>query len=88
LASTFNQKGSQMDGFQNPVSSIGDGVFILDILMKPAKCSGCKYWPEINRRQSINLGGKFRTYHKFCRISDHHVLPTLDETEMKRDENL
>ena len=30
-----------MDGYQNPVSDGGDGVFVLDIHLKPAKCSGC-----------------------------------------------
>jgi len=31
-----------MDGSKNPVSGIGDGVFILDILMKHAKCTACR----------------------------------------------
>ena len=27
---------------KNPVSGTGDGVLYFDILMKPAKCTGCK----------------------------------------------
>ena len=41
---------------KNPVSGSGDGVFVLDIHLKPAKRSGCKYWQEIVRRESIKLG--------------------------------
>ena len=33
LGSTFNLKGEQMDRSQDPVSGIGDGVFILGILI-------------------------------------------------------
>jgi hypothetical protein len=32
---------------KNPVSGIGDGVFILDIHMKPAKGTDCRYWQEM-----------------------------------------
>ena len=41
------------------------------------KLARCRYWQEINRRQSINLGGKFRVYHQFCRISDHHNIHVI-----------
>jgi len=33
LGSTFNQKGKRMKGSLDPVSGIGNGVFILDILL-------------------------------------------------------
>jgi len=36
-----------MDGLQNPVSGIGDGVFILTIQMKPAICLDYRVWQEM-----------------------------------------
>jgi hypothetical protein len=34
---------------KNPVSGSGDGVLYLDIMKKPAKCTGCKYWQEYQK---------------------------------------
>jgi len=48
ILSTFNQKGEHVDGSQDPVSGIGDGVFILDILMKPAKYNDCILWQDVS----------------------------------------
>ena len=47
IGSTFNQKVQYMDGLQNPVSGIGDGVFILTIQMKPAICLDYIVWQEM-----------------------------------------
>jgi hypothetical protein len=43
LGSTFNQKEEHMDGLQDLVSGIGDGVFVFENLMKHAICSGCRF---------------------------------------------
>jgi hypothetical protein len=38
---------------KTPVSGSIDGVFILDIMVKPENCAGCRFWQEIVRWQSV-----------------------------------
>jgi hypothetical protein len=46
---------------KNPVSGSGDGVLYLDIMKKPAKCTGCKYWQDTLTRGWIF---KLQQYHR------------------------
>ena len=45
---TINQKGEHMDGSENPVSDIGDGVLLLDILMIDSICFNSRLRKESN----------------------------------------